>query len=241
MKKYINKILEKEKLYDLYLGNAKVTSIPKRLITNSPEKHLSNFCYLDLYYENLNNPDELSINLKNIPYLPSDTPIHISTPIHINFEKKTGQIKQILYRLEPLSLSCLKFSNGKIIEELYTTCKINQNRTRTVRNTFELSSFTIPYKVVYKENGSIDEEESYWMFDTDNKDPTVLTIKEYKEIIKDLNIDLCNFKIHKRHERILIHMYMNLKDFKQELEEIGIEATRESLLANCKVIEMYYL
>lgn len=235
-----------KKIKNVYIGKLKVASIPTIYINVGNEPTSSGFCFDSLLYRHIN---PRSIVLENIPYLDDEL------PDHFRFNTKTGQITDIYYIMDGLGYiarinaekpSYMKFENGKIMEETYTSFMMgstgrNEFSVMTGQKMVGLNSYTLPNKVIYKEDGCIDEDQSVWKFNITRDEIKLMTFKEYKEILKSFNIDPCNFKNHKPYERTLMHMCMNIDLYTKELEQIGIESTIESLLANRKVIEMYYL
>lgn len=243
-------LFNKEKSIDIYFGNLKVTTIPEKAIKvtrgeNRERRELFSFVAWDKKHNGY--VEFENIKLENIPYIDHET----SNTIYFN--RNTGQVESVLYIVDGLSShkiklespSTIEVSNGIIVAEIYRTFFLADNlkdeySTRNGKHTIELNSYTIPKKITYQEDGSIDEIESFWEVNINQKETKRITFQEYKEILKPLHINLYDFKKHTKLERTLIHMYMNINLYKKELYEMGVGITQKSFLDNLEAIKMYY-
>lgn len=236
----LDKILKGIKEYykkdrDIYYGGLLVSKLDRRVFSNCDQGYKIDFRNL-LYRDDLK---DVVIELKNIPYLDDEHPTMLSM-------NKKNQIIDIIYIRDGIGSlsrdnrelpSRMKFENGKIIEEEYAS-----NR-QSMKYPQGYSSYTIPNKVIYQ-NGIINQEESNWdiLHDLDEKGKkTTMKHSKYKEIIKGINIDIDNFKNFTFYERMAINMYMTPENYVFKLKEFNIDATKESVKENLKLLQMIFI
>lgn len=255
----IKKMFRKEA--EIYYGDLLVSTVVKRAIVDFKE-------YRKISFQNLNygNLKDVNIILKNLPYLDNDVPHEIILDKNYQIKKILYILDGIgsLHRTNRELPALIKCENGKIIEEEYSSnqyyLKFNQG----------YSSFTIPKKIIY-ENGEIKNEGSNWHLMTESEQELEyirtehkehkeikyilteqvsriktmyieLTHAEYKEtIIRELNINIDNFKTFTLTDRIIINMYMNTSLYEHKLKELGIDPTREGVKSNLDVLKMLYI
>lgn len=78
-------------------------------------------------------------------------------------------------------------------------------------------------------------------FSKPNDEQIIYTYREYKELLKPININVDNYKNFTDYEKKIIHMYLNYTIYEKELIELGIECSQESIVKNINLIEMYYI
>lgn len=240
---------------DIYYGQLKVATVPEKVLTGrvkwQDKKHI---CYqlldfVHLCYLKDENNKPYQIDIQNIPYGDNQTPSEIL------FDEKTKQITEIVYSVTGIGYLVrsdyskpvhIIIKNGKIEKEEYGKFMFNNNTYKEYnlysgQELVGLNSYTLPSKIVYCKDGRIDQEQSGWIVSKPNDEQIIYTYREYKELLKPININVDNYKNFTDYEKKIIHMYLNYTIYEKELIELGIECSQESIVKNINLIEMYYI
>lgn len=254
IKKKLKRQIDLRNEVDIYYGQLKVATIPKKVlrtrIKKQGEKHI-HYQLLDfdsLCYLKDDDDKPYRIDVQNIPY--SDN----QKPSEIIFDKKTKQITEIIYIMQGLGYIArydyskpahMLITNGQIEIEKYGSFMFNTDTKKeyNLYNGQEISginSYTIPEKIVYFKDGSIDQDQSKWVLSKVD-DKITYSHREYKELLKIINVNVDNYKNFTGYEKKVIHMYLNHTFYQKELSDLGIECSQESIIKNIKLLEMYYV
>lgn len=251
LKKQINLLRE----VDIYYGQLKVATIPKKVLKVRMEKEGEKYIHYQLldfdYLCYLKDEDDkpYQIDIQNIPYGDNQKPSEVI------IDKKTKQITEIVYLVNGLGyLARYDYSkpthiiikNGKIEKEEYGKFIFNDDTYKEYnlysgQELIGLNSYTVPSKIVYFKDGTIDQEQSVWVVSKPNDEKITYNYREYKELLKPININVDNYKNFTGYEKKIIHMYLNYTIYEKELSEFGIECSQYAIVNNINLIEMYYI
>lgn len=163
---------------------------------------------------------------ENMPYFDGEY------PTRIDFYKKTKNIKEFQYvNYNGLGGTCRQnaalpvvvkfYENGNIEYEQYQEYSFG-NLPRVYRQNPGLGScWTFPYEVGYTENGIIIPEKTRWIIEID-KEIKEFSYFEYKEFLKNKEINIDDFKNFTMSERSYIEIFINPEKYKDLLTQLNI-------------------
>lgn len=226
---------------DIYYGKLKVATIPKHILKSRMGKNKKTSINFDM--------SDYKFDIQNIPYCDKEI------PSEIGIDYKTKQITQLEYVIGGLGyfarIDCTKpvhiiIKNGKVEREVYGSFMFDDQNYKeynyySAKEIDGLNSYTLPKQIIYCDDGSIDQDQSVWIVSKPNDKKITYTQREYKELLKPININADNYKNFTGYEKKIIHMYLNYTIYEKELSELGIECSQEAIVKNINLIEMYYI